>query len=203
MTFITDIAQLEELYGRPGAASLRKVSDRLTPEYRALIAASPFCALATVGPEGVDASPRGDAGEVVFVRDDRTLVMPDRRGNNRMDSLRNIVRDGRVALMFLIPGSNTVVRVNGRADLSIAPDLLARHAMEGKAPRSVIVIGIEEVYFQCARAVMRAGLWDATRFRDISDLPTPGAVLAAMTEGEVGGPDYDAEWPERAAGSMW
>lgn len=162
-----------------------------------------FCALATVGPEGVDASPRGDVGEVVFEMDEKTLAMPDRRGNNRMDSLRNIVRDGRVALMLLTKGSHTVTRVNGHAEVSVAPDLLKRFAVNDKPPRSVIVIHIEEVYFQCARAVMRAGLWDADNWPDISDLPSAGQILQAQTVGDIDAKAYDKEWPERAKKSLW
>ena len=122
--WIEDIAALEALYGTPGEASLVKVTDRLTPEYRAWIEAAPFCALATLGPEGLDCSPRGDDGPVVQVVDARTLALPDRRGNNRLDSLRNIVEDGRVALMFMVPGANTVVRLNGRAWLTADAEML-------------------------------------------------------------------------------
>jgi len=203
MTIITDLKELEEIYGKPGKAAIVKVAKHITPEYRAWIASSNFCALATVGPEGVDASPRGDIGEVVFELDERTLAMPDRRGNNRMDSLRNIVRDGRVALMLLTKGSDTVTRVNGRAEVSVAADLLERFAVKGKTPRSVIVIHIEEIYFQCARAVMRAGLWDADNWPNISALPSAGQVLKAQTAGEMDAVAYDKEWPERARKSMW
>lgn len=203
MTILKDITELEEIYGRPGAASLVKVATLITPEYRAWIASSNFCALATVGPEGVDASPRGDMGEVVFELDECTLAMPDRRGNNRMDSLRNIVRDGRVALMLLTKGSDTVTRVNGRAEISVAADLLGRFAVKGKPPRSVIVIHIEEIYFQCARAVMRAGLWDVENWPDISALPSAGQILQAQKAENFDGDSYDKEWPERAVKSLW
>ena len=203
MTIIKSVEELETLYGEPGAASLRKVSDRTTPEYRAWIKSSPFCALATVGPEGADASPRGDRGEVVFELDEKTLAMPDRRGNNRMDSLRNIVRDGRVALMFLTPGSDTVTRINGRGEVSVDPQLIERFAVQEKPPRSVIVIHIEEIYFQCARAVMRAGLWNNAVWPELGDLPTAGDILAAQTAGEVGGVEYDKAWPARAKASLW
>lgn len=203
MTVIKTVEGLEEIYGKPGQASLVKVSDHITPEYRQWIASSSFCALATVGPEGVDASPRGDLGEVVFELDAQTLAMPDRRGNNRMDSLRNIVRDGRVALMLLTKGSSIVTRVNGRAEVSAAADLLARFEVKGKPPRSVIVIHIEEIYFQCARAVMRAGLWDIEHWPDISELPTAGQILQAQTAGSLDAAAYDKEWPERANKSMW
>lgn len=151
----------------------------------------------------MDASPRGDMGEVVFELDETTLVMPDRRGNNRMDSLRNIVRDGRVALMLLTKGSSIVTRVNGRAEVSVAPDLLERFAVKDKPPRSVIVIHIEETHFQCARAVMRAGLWDNENWPDISGLPSAGQILQAQTAGDLDGVAYDKEWPERAVKSMW
>ena len=203
MTIITDLADLEEIYGIPGKAATVKVADHITPEYRAWIKSSSFCALATVGPEGVDASPRGDVGEVVFELDAKTLAMPDRRGNNRMDSLRNIVRDGRVALMLLTKGSDTVTRVNGRAEVSVAVELLERFAVKGKPPRSVIIIHIEEIYFQCARAVMRAGLWDTENWPDISALPSAGQILKAQTAGEIDAVVYDKEWPDRAKKSMW
>ncbi len=203
MTILKDIAELEQIYGPPSVASLVKVATLITPEYRAWIASSNFCALATVGPEGVDASPRGDVGEVVFELDAQTLAMPDRRGNNRMDSLRNIVCDGRVALMLLTKGSDIVTRVNGRAEISVAPDLLERFVVKGKQPRSVIVIHIEEIYFQCARAVMRAGLWDVENWPNISALPSAGQILQAQKAEGFDGDAYDKEWPERAKGSMW
>lgn len=203
MTAIRTIAELEAIYGATNAASTVKELPALIPEYRAYIEASPFCALATVGPEGLDCSPRGDAGQVVRILDDRTLAMPDRRGNNRVDSLRNIVRDPRVALMFLVPGSNTAMRVNGRAALRTDPGLLESFLMAGKAPRSVIVISIDAVYFQCARALMRGQVWDSASFVDPKSLPTAGSMLAAASAGAVGGEAYDREWPDRAKASMW
>lgn len=203
MTLITTIEQLEALYGQPGESSTVKEADWLTPQYRALMEASPFVALATAGPEGLDCSPRGDAGQAVRIVDDRTVMMPDRRGNNRCDSLRNIVRDERVALLFLIPGSGTTLRLNGTAHLSVDLDLLASFAVKGQAPRSVIVITIQRVYFQCARAIVRSELWNPDRHVDPASLPTPGDILAAMSEARVGGRAYDEEWPERAAKTMW
>lgn len=200
---IETVEALEALYGQPNLASTAKVADRITPEYRRLIEASPFMVLATVGPEGLDASPRGDAHGLVRIKDDATLLLPDRRGNNRVDSLRNIVRDPRVGLLFLIPGSGTTLRVNGRAHLSIAPDLLASFAIDGAAPRCVTVIEVQEVFFQCARAVVRAGLWDTARHAVSGSLPTPGQILAVMSQGETGGEAYDREWPTRAAKTMW
>lgn len=203
MPQILSLADLEAVYPAPLETSTVKELDRLIPEYRAMIAASPFAALATAGPEGLDCSPRGDPGGVVRIVDDKTLMMPDRRGNNRTDSLRNIVRDPRVALMFLLPGSGSTMRVNGRAVLETDPDLLDSFRLEGQAPRCVIVITIEAVYFQCARAVIRADLWNPDRHVDVENLPSPGDMLAAASGGRVGGQDYDRAWPERARTSMW
>jgi hypothetical protein len=204
MAAITTLEALEALYlPAPNAASTVKELDHLCPEYQRLIAASPFVALATVGPEGLDCSPRGDRGDVVRIVDPRTLMLPDRRGNNRIDSLRNIVRDPRVALLFLIPGSGTTMRVNGSAELRDDVDLLESFAVEGQKPRCVIVIQVERAYFQCARAIVRAELWNPARHVDPATLPTPGDILASLSAGEVGGRTYDAEWPERAKKTMW
>lgn len=202
MTIVTSVDQLNALYGEPGEASLVKVTNHLLPEYRAMIEASPFMALATVGPEGLDCSPRGDAGAVIHIEDERTLMLPDWRGNNRIDSLSNIVRDPRVALMFLIPGSNTTMRLNGRAVVRIDEAITQRFVMDGKHPRSVVVITIEEVYSQCARAVLRADLWNPEKFRDTSLLPTVGQMLASAKAG-FDGAAYDREWPGRAVKTMW
>lgn len=200
MEFISDIKALEALYGTPGAASTRKVVHRLTPLYRQWIMASRYCVLSTVGPDGTDGSPRGDDGPVVLDLDETTLAMPDWRGNNRLDSLRNIVSDGRVSLMFIVPGSNTVVRVNGTARLTADEGLRARFEQAGKHPATVIVIAISEIYSQCARATIRAALWN----RDDSDgLPTVGALLSEASGGDEGGAEYDAAWSARAAKTMW
>jgi PPOX class probable FMN-dependent enzyme len=201
---IRDLEALEALYQpAPAAAATVKEVAWITPHYRALIEASPFVALATCGPEGLDCSPRGDSPGFVRVRDDRTLLMPDRRGNNRIDSLRNIVRDPRVALLFLIPGSGTTFRVNGLAKISAEPELLESFAVSGQAPRTVLVIEVQAAYFQCARAVVRAGLWDPARHAAVASLPSPGVMLAALSEGEVGGAAYDDDWPARAARTLW
>jgi PPOX class probable FMN-dependent enzyme len=201
---IDSLEALEALYTPlPVPASTVKVADHITPHYRALIEASPFLALATVGPEGLDCSPRGDQPGFVRIADERTLILPDRRGNNRIDSLRNVVRDPRVALMFLIPGSGTTFRVNGRAVVSADPDLLASFAVDGKTPRTCLVVTVVEAYFQCARAIVRSGLWKAESQVDPRSLPTPGAMLAAMSQDTVGGEAYDKAWPERAAASLW
>ncbi len=203
MSVIATVEQLAAIYGVPGATSTVKVADRVTPLYRILIEKSPFAALATCGPEGLDCSPRGDLPGFVRIHDDKTLMMPDRRGNNRIDSLRNIVRDPRVALLFLIPGSGSTLRINGEARVSADPDLLASFEMEGKAPRTVIVLTVGEIYFQCARAIVRADLWNPDKRVDPKTLPTPGEILASMSDDTVGGESYDREWPERARNSMW
>jgi PPOX class probable FMN-dependent enzyme len=203
MSTIATIEQLEAIYGQPGETSTVKVADRITPPYRVLIEKSPFAALATCGPEGLDCSPRGDLPGFVRIHDEKTLMMPDRRGNNRVDSLRNIVRDPRIALLFLIPGAGSTLRVNGRAQVSADADLLASFRMDGKLPRTVIVMTVEEIYFQCARAIVRSELWNPDKRVDPGTLPTPGQILAEMSESRVGGDVYDREWPERARQSLW
>ena len=204
MSRINTIEQLEALYGLPGETSTVKEVAHVTPHYRAFVDASPFAVLATCGPEGLDCSPRGDLPGFVRVSDDgRTLVLPDRHGNNRADSLRNIVRDGRVALLFMIPGHGNTLRVNGRAHVSTAPELLASFEVEGKTPRSAIVINVEAAYFQCARALVRSDLWNPAKHVDVNALPTPGQILAALTDNRVGGDAYDRAWPARAKQSMW
>lgn len=203
MTIIQSVDELEAIYGDPRRPSLVKEVDHITDEYAAYIKASPFAVLATCGPEGLDCTPRGDRAGFVRMHDQRTLMMPDRRGNNRIDSLRNIVRDPRASLMFLIPGSPTVLRVNGRAEISVDTDLLASFTVEEKAPRSVIVLAVDAAYFQCARAINRADLWNPELFVDPGSLPSVGTMLAAISKGRIGGKDYDAEWPAWAAKTMW
>lgn len=202
MTIIRTMEDLKKIYGDVTEASQVKVTRTLTDEYRRMIEASPFMALATVGPEGLDCSPRGDAGACVRVQDAGTLLLPDWRGNNRIDSLQNIVRDPRVALLFLIPGSPTAMRVNGSAALSVEPALLKSFEVEGRHPRCVVIITINEVYFQCARAIMRAQLWNPERFVDPASLPTPGALLKAAKE-DFDQATYDREWAGRAANTLW
>ena len=203
MSTITTTSELETLYGAPVETSLVKEANRITSHYRTMIEASPFVALATSGPEGLDCSPRGDMAGFVRIHDETTVMIPDRRGNNRVDSLRNIVRDPKVALLFLLPGSGNTLRINGRAHLSIDPDLLASFAIDGRAPRSVIVIEVETIYFQCARAIIRAELWNPERHIAASDLPTPGEIISDMTDNRLGGKDYDMAWPEKAKATLW
>lgn len=198
---INDIDALEALYGTPSAPALRKVALQMTPLYRKWIMASRLCMLSTVGAGGTDGSPRGDDGPAVLELDPATLAMPDWRGNNRLDSLRNIVTDGRVSLMFLVPGSNNVVRVNGTAMLTDDADLRARFDKNGHLPATVIVISIAEIYTQCARAFMRARIWNGTD--ESVDLPRTGEILAEVSNGAEGGAAYDSAWPARAAKTMW
>lgn len=199
---ITNIGALEELFGTPGVASVAKEVAFVHPHYRAMIEASPFAVLATNGPDGLDASPRGDAPGFVVVEDDKTLLIPDRRGNNRIDSLRNIVVDPRVALLFLIPGVGETLRVNGRASIVVAPELLARFEVDGKVPKCVIVVKVEAVYFQCARAIRRSHLWDAASQRGTS-LPSVGTILATLSANAIDGKKYDEELPERQRATLY
>ncbi|OYX18952.1 MAG: pyridoxamine 5'-phosphate oxidase [Rhodobacterales bacterium 32-66-9] len=201
MDWITSLEELHAHYGQPTEAATVKVTGHLTAAYRAWVDRSRFCVLTTVGPEGTDGSPRGDEGPVVTVLDPQTIALPDWHGNNRIDSLRNIVRDGRVSLMFLIPGATNALRVNGSARLTADPTLRARFDRQGKQPRSVIVIRIAEVYSQCARALIRAGLWTG---KDQSQgLPTVGDMLREISQGRIDGTAYDADWPGRASRTMW
>ncbi len=200
---INSLTELESLYGEVGAASLLKETDRVVPAYRAFIAAAPFVALATRGPEGLDCSPRGDGPGFVRVQDEKTLLLPDRRGNNRIDSLRNIVRDPQIALLFLIPGIGETLRVNGRAAISVEPALLESFAVDGKAPRSVITIAVEAVFFQCARAILRSELWNPDRHVARSSLPSAGQILAALSDNQAGGEAYDRALPERQRTTLY
>jgi hypothetical protein len=201
LDFVTSLDQLEALYGEVNAASRVKETDRLTAEYRAFVEGAPFAALATMGPEGLDCSPRGDEPGFVRVRDERTLMLPDRRGNNRIDSLRNVLSDPRVALLFLIPGVGETLRVNGRARISVAPDLLASFEVQGKQPRSVLVIAVETVFFQCSRAIVRSRLWDPIE-RKKRPVPSAGEMLAALSAG-FDGRAYDEALPARVRQTLY
>ena len=198
---ITTLEELEALYGAPDPNALMKVAREVTKEYGAWILASRFAVISTVGPEGTDGSPRGDEGPVVQIADPTTLLMPDWRGNNRADSLRNIIEDGRISLMFMVPGKTNVIRVNGRATLTRDPALMARFRVQSREPRLIIRISVHEVYSQCARALIRSALWS----RNEADraLPSMGDILKAQTKGAVDGAAYDANWAARAAKTMW
>ena len=156
--------------------------------------------MTTVGPAGTDGSPWGDDGPTVLALDEHTLAMPDWRGNNRLDSLRNIVEDGRVSLLFLIGGENFAVRVNGIARLSADDKLRALFEKKGHIPKTVIVIKVVEIYSQCSRALMRSGLWSQTR---PAELPTAGDLLQEASQGDLGGPQYDSDQAKRSLNALW
>jgi hypothetical protein len=194
---ITTLEQLDALYGEPVGAAVTKEIDYISDHYKAFVDKAPFVVLATVGPEGLDCTPRGDPPGFVRVRDRKTLLIPDRRGNNRIDSLRNIVRDPRIALLFLIPGIGNTLRINGRAEISVDPELCASFGMEGKLPRSVLVVTAESVYFQCPKALVRSRLWSADAQIARSELPSTGEMLAALSKGAIDGDEYDRAYPQR------
>lgn len=200
---IRDVTSLEALYGEVSLGAQLKEMDWLHPHYAAIIKASPFAILATSGPGGLDASPRGDPSGLVEILDDKTLLLADRRGNNRLDSLRNIIADPRVALLFLVPGVGETLRVNGAAEISVAPDLMERLAVAGKEPRSVLVIHIETVFFQCARAILRSELWNPDRHVERASLPSPGQMLAATSVARIDGEAYDREQPVRLKTTLY
>ena len=200
MNTIDGLERLEALYGSPAPRAVDKVRSRITPRYRRWLAQSRFCVLTTVGPQGTDASPRGDVGPVVRIVDDRTLHLPDWRGNDRIDSLRNIVVDGRVSLLFMIHGCDNVVRVNGRAVITADADVTGTFEEGGRHPRTVVVVRLEEVYFQCAKALMRAALWDpSTQGRD---LPTAGEFVQEA-DPDFDGASYDAGYADYARMRLW
>jgi PPOX class probable FMN-dependent enzyme len=200
---VTTLEALERIYGEPHGNAIAKEADRITEPYRALIEAAPFFALASAGAGGLDCSPRGDPAGFVRVQDEHTLLIPDRRGNNRIDTLRNILHDPRVALLFLIPGCNETIRVMGRASISADPELAQSFLVEGKAPRTVIVVAVDSVFYQCAKAVVRSKLWDATRHVDRKSLPSAGAILADLTDGKLGGPEHDRTAPDRMKATIY
>lgn len=194
---ITTLEQLKAIYGEPVGNSLVKELDHVSDHYRAFIEASPFVVVATAGPEGLDCTPRGDPPGFVRVVNRNTLMLPDRRGNNRVDSLRNLLIDSRISLLFLIPGVGETLRVNGRAVISTDPGLCRSFAMADKLPRSVIVVTAERVYFQCPKALVRSRLWDPSRHVDRSALPSTGQILAAIRPGEIDAEALDRSYPER------
>lgn len=201
---LRDEAALRRVYRTgPGATSLDKVADHVHPLYRPYIEAAPFVVLATLGPAGLDTSPRGDAPGFVKVADAHTLLLPDRRGNQRIDSLRNIALDPRVALLFLIPGAGEALRVNGSARISALPALCDQFAVDGKPPASVLVVRVHSVFFQCARAIKRSRLWDAAAHVAAGALPTPGAILEGLSPTGIDGAAYDAALQARQAATLY
>lgn len=200
---VTTVSNLKSLYPEPSTPSLVKEIDRINAHYRAFIEAAPFLALASSGPGGLDCSPRGDAPGFVRVLDEKTLLIPDRRGNNRIDSLQNVACDPRIALLFLIPGCNETLRVNGQAVISVDPILTQSFAVDGKAPRVVIVVSVASVYYQCGRAILRSKLWDPSLHLDRESLPSTGTILAGVTKGEVGGASYDHGMLEKLKAGLY
>lgn len=194
---VSTIAELEAIYGEPLAQSLVKEIDYISDHYRAFIEQSPFMVLASVAEEGLDCSPRGDPAGFVLVVDEKTVMIPDRRGNNRIDTLRNLVRDPRVSLLFLVPGVGETLRINGRAAISVDPDLCASFDMNGKTPRSVIVVTAESVYFQCQKALARSRLWNPEARIERKELPSAGDILQKLNKNDFDGDAYDKNYPER------
>jgi PPOX class probable FMN-dependent enzyme len=200
---VTTMAQLESLYGKPSGPAVAKEIDHINNGYRALIEAAPFVAIATCGPEGLDCSPKGDPAGFVRILDDKTLAIPDRTGNNRFDGFRNILRDPRVAILFLIPGVGETLRVNGRASISIDPELMQSFAINGKLPRSVLVVHIEKIFFHCSKAIVRSKLWDEATKIDRKSLPSTGTIIAEFSQGKLGGEEYDRAAPERIKAQLY
>jgi PPOX class probable FMN-dependent enzyme len=193
---VTSIEELEAIYGEPAPRSLVKELDRISDHYRTFIEKAPFVAVATCGPEGLDCSPRGDPAGFVRAVDEKTLMLPDRRGNNRIDSMRNLVRDPRISLLFLIPGVNETMRINGRADIVVDPQLCESFAIDGKLPRSVLVVTVDRIYFQCQKALVRSRLWDAEAQIPRADLPSTGKMLESLSDNDFDGEEYDRNYPK-------
>ncbi|MBB4956196.1 PPOX class probable FMN-dependent enzyme [Agrobacterium vitis] len=199
---ITTLEQLSEIYGPIKETSLAKEIPHLNEDYAALIKASPFLLLSTVGPDGTDCSPKGDAPGFVQIIDRKTLAIPDRPGNNRIDNLKNIIRDGRISLLFMVPGMGETLRVNGRASITADDEMLHRFSVDGKLPRTVIVVTIESVYFHCSKAIVRSKLWDPTLHVERATLPSPGQMLKNIVTG-FDGEAYDTALPERVKATLY
>jgi len=199
---VETLAELEALYAAPVATSLAKETSRINELYKRLIEASPFLTIASVGPGGLDCSPRGDGPGFVKIIDDETLAIPDRRGNNRLDTLKNIVQDPRLGLLFMIPGLNETLRINGSAQLSTDPDLLATFSVNNVAPVTVIIIKIDTIYFQCARALKRSKLWEADAQVDPASLPKAGELIQSVIA-DFDGQAYDSALQGRQATTLY
>ncbi|MGC1466681.1 MAG: pyridoxamine 5'-phosphate oxidase family protein [Pseudolabrys sp.] len=194
---VTTMEQLQSLYGERNPAAIAKEIDFINGSYSKLIEAAPFVAIATGGPEGLDCSPKGDAPGFVRILDNKTLALPDRPGNNRIDGFRNILCDPRIALLFLIPGIGETLRVNGRASISIDPELMQSFAINGKLPRCVLVVHVESIYFHCSKAIVRSKLWEETTKIERRSLPSTGTIIAELSKGQLGGEEYDRAAPEK------
>lgn len=200
---IREVAALEALYGAVNEVSALKEITYLHPHYAAFVKASPFAILATAGPHGIDASPRGDGPGFVEIVDDKTLLLADRRGNNRIDSLRNVLHNPQVALLFLVPGIGETLRVNGRAEITVHPELIERFTTHGKPPRSMLRVHVESVFFQCSRALIRSELWNPDKHLPRSALPSTGEILQAVTHDRIDAETYDRELPPRLKATLY
>lgn len=192
---ITTLEQLKAIYGEPSPRSLTKEVDHITASYRRFIERAPFVVVASVGPEGLDCSPRGDPAGFVRVRDERTVLIPDRRGNNRVDTMSNLVRDPRISLLFLIPGAGETLRINGRAEISVEPALCESFAIRGKLPRSVLVVSVERIYFQCQKALVRSHLWQPDSWPAREEVPGAGDFLSETTKDGFDRAEYERTYP--------
>ena len=203
MATVRTVEELEALYGEPVVSSIKKEIDHLTHLHRAYVEASPFVVVATSGPGGIDCSPRGDPAGFVRVVDERTLLLPDRRGNNRTDTLHNLVVDPRIALLFFVPGVDVTLRVMGTAEISTDIELRESFAIGDKLPTTVIIVTTSAVYTQCPKALIRSHLWDASLHRDASELPSMGDLIHAITSGEIDGKAFDDAYPERVRQTIY
>lgn len=194
---VTTLEELETLYGDPVEAAIVKEIDYISDHYRVFVDKAPFVVIATVGPEGLDCSPRGDPAGFVRVVDKKTVMIPDRRGNNRVDALKNIIRDPRISLLFLIPGVGNTLRINGTAEIIVDEALNQSFAMNGKLPRSVLKVTADRVYFQCPKALVRSRLWSPETHIQRSELPSSGEILEALTGGKFDGAEYEKNYPKR------
>ena len=195
---ITDEAQLREILGgEPTKVVLSKLSDRLNRLTRQFIERSPFVCVGTASPDGgLDVSPRGDPAGFVRILDERTLLIPDRPGNRLADTLTNLLKDPRIALLFLLPGVGDTFRVNGTAEIIDDAELLAGSEVDGKIPKLGLLVSIEEVYTQCPKALIRSELWNPERHIDRSELPRHGEILRLLNDPDL---DVDEFERERAA----
>jgi len=200
---ITSMNDLAQLYGEPGAATMAKDIDYLNGHYQQLIEKSPFVVIATIGEKGIDCSPRGDPAGFVKILDNKTLLIPDRRGNNRLDTLKNLINDSRISLFFMIPGVGETFRVKGEAELSIDPEYINQFKMNGKLPTCIIKVHIHHAYYQCQKALARSKLWDPNTWIDRSELPTAGEMLKEFAARDFDQQAYDKEYPARMKKTLY
>ena len=200
---VTSVEQLEALYGERMPTSIIKEIDHISDGYRKLIEAAPFVVIATSGPGGLDCSPKGDAPGFIRIVDEKTVMIPDRPGNNRLDGFHNLMSDPRIALLFIIPGVGETLRINGRGVVSVDPKLRESFAVNGKPARAVLIVSIESIYFHCSKAIVRAKMWDPASKIERSSLPSTGTIIAELSEGKLGGEQYDREAPEKTKANLY